>query len=646
MNSLGSVLVREEGVDTQEVRRAARRSVSWLGALQRPQGYWWMELEANTTLTSEYVFLRRMFGLRDEVRDEKCRNELLAEQLPDGGWGIGDGKGAEISTTVEAFVALRLLGMSEAAPALVEARKAILRLGGLARVRVFTRIYFALMGLWPHEALPAMPVWLNCLPPRFPLSIYRMSSWARSCVVPLSVILDRKSVYPVEANEGELTLDSLWAEGGPNLALPVAGGAWSRFFGAVDKVLRGAARRNWVPLRKRALRVAERYVLSRQDDEGDWGGIYPAKAFSMLALRALGYPEEDPSSVRGWEAIERFALESPKRYRMQSCVSPVWDTALVVRSLSEAGEGAGEAVRVASHWLLGKQVLNYGDWEVLGSRAAPGGWSFEHNNRYFPDCDDTAACILALRATHLGEAGERRKLAALRRALNWVISMQCTDGGWGAFDKDNDQRLWNAIPFADHGAMLDNSSPDVTGRVLEVLADTQGADCQASVARAIGYLRRTQRKDGSWYGRWGVNFVYGTWAVLSGLTKAGLAARDASVSAGVNFLRSAQNDDGGWGEACTSYDEDRFVASASTASQTAWGVLGLLVTVGVADPAARRGVQWLVRHQSVDGSWQEEAFTGTGFPQHFYIRYHAYRNCFPLLALAAAAQQLEVSHER
>ncbi len=626
----------------ERLSRALSRAAGHLFSLQAKEGYWWAELEANTTLTSEYVYLMHMLGRVDPEREKQCRAELLSEQRPDGGWWIYYGGPSELSATVEAYVALKLTGENPDSKPMRQAREFILANGGLSKVRVFTKIHLAMMGLYDYRGTPTLPPWVMLFPQRFFMSIYQMSSWARSCVVPLVILLDKK---PVWKPQRAISIDELYAEG---RQMALYGWPWNRrklvswdnLFIAIDHVLRFLEGKKLIPFRGVGLRRAERWILSHQDDEGDWGGIIPAMAYSQLALKALGYPKDHPALRKAWAAIERFGMLRGDKFRLQSCLSPVWDTALALWALQEAGvSGSHAKVRQGARWLLDKQMHHFGDWSVKNPQGLPGGWSFEFINRYYPDCDDSSAAILALRDVDLGEENGYRDVS-LERARQWVLSMQCKEGGWGAFDVDNDQELWNKIPFADLKAMLDPNTPDLTGRVIEMLGSIGRGLPDPAVQRAVRYVLSAQEKDGSWYGRWGVNYVYGTWAVLCGLKKAGFAMDHESVGRGVAFLERVQNPDGGWGESCASYDKGCFVPAESCASQTAWAVMGLIAAGRARSEPVRRGAAWLLDRQESGGGWDEEQFTGTGFPRHFYIRYHLYRDCFPAMALGQYARTI------
>jgi squalene-hopene/tetraprenyl-beta-curcumene cyclase len=554
------------------------------------------------------------------------------------------------------------------------ARALILARGGLSATRVFTKIHLALVGQYAWSGVPTIPSWFVLLP----RLKYEISSWARSCVVPLAVIFARKPTFPLPAIH---RVDELYAEGAANVRPVVQrpDGGWRRqlFWGA-DAVLKLLDRLPDTPIAAISLRAAERWILARQDASGDWAGIIPAMLYSVLALRTLGYSVHHPAIRRGMEAIERFGIREGGTFRLQSCVSPVWDTALSVVALADAeldpalrapGPAAEAAIARwldeerrwpqplpvdgprrarcevvvpaagghpdlvrAARWLLDRQIFATGDWAVKNRRGKPGGWAFEFVNDTYPDVDDTAAVLLALR--RVPTPFEDRKRWAMERGLGWVLSMQGKDGGFAAFDVDNDLALMNDLPFADHGAMLDPSCPDITGRILQALGEMGYGPALPAAERAIAFLRRRQQADGSWYGRWGVNYIYGTGHALQGLGAIGIGPDAPEVRRAVAWLERVQNRDGGWGETVESYtDPARRGQGESTASQTAWALLGLLAAGRHDSESVRRGLSWLLDTQRRDGGWDERAFTGTGFPGHFYIRYHLYRLHFPLSAL-------------
>ena len=623
-----------------DLTEGLERAVGHLRSLQQPDGHYIAELEANVTLTAEYVFLGHMLDRHDPGRERRAVAEIIAQQAADGGYVLHEGGPGDLSATVEAYVAMRIAGEAVHAPHMERARDFIVARGGVEASRVFTRQYLAMLGLWDYAGTPALPAWLILLPDRFAMSIYQMSSWARSCVVPLLVLMSLRPVFPPRV---PVTIDEICTrpDGPQRHRTPLRRDAWFSVHNAfvmIDRGLKVLQRLGWSPGQERALRRAEEWILRHQDDEGDWGGILPAMAFSMLALKALGYERGHDAMDRGWRALERFAIDDGSRRRLQSCVSPVWDTGLALWSLQEAGVAPDDSALVrGAQWLLQRQVRHYGDWSVKNRAGRPGGWAFEYHNRFYPDNDDTAVVILALRGIDLGPDGPCRD-AAIRAAEAWVRSMQCRPGGWGAFDVDNDQTLWNRVPFADHGAMLDPNTPDLTGHVIEMLGALGHGVTDPAVDSAIRYLRGEQRPDGAWFGRWGVNYVYGTSAALAGLARVGLPEADPMVRRAARFLIGAQNADGGWGEACESYDVGHFVARASTASQTAWALIGLVAAGEARSEPAQGAVRWLLQHQRPEGGWDEAAFTGTGFPSHFYIRYHLYRDCFPTLALGLYRQ--------
>lgn len=618
------------------VRDAIDRSIEHLFARQYPEGYWWAELESNVTITAEVVLLHVIWGTLDAIPARKAIAYLRKQQREHGGWELFFDDGGELSTTVEAYMAMRLLGVTADDPALLRARAFIVARGGITATRIFTKMHLALCGAYDWRGLPVLPPALMLLPERGPFSIYDMSSWARGSTVPLVIVFDRKPVYGPP-----LDLDELYTEGRANarFALPAGRDRIERGFVAFDGVLRRLEDFGVIPFRKRGLELAHRWTIERQEATGDWGGIIPAMLNAMLGLRAYGYTVDDPAVVRGFAALGRFAIETDDEYRIQPCVSPVWDTGLVVRALVDAGVPGddGRLVR-AAQWLLDKQILDRGDWSVKDREGLPGGWAFEFDNRFYPDVDDTAVIVMALDAVRMPD--ERRKGAAVQRAVDWIASMQCRPGGWGAFDMDNDKAWLNKIPYADLRAMIDPNTADVTARVLEMYARCRIPIEASRGARALRFLFNEQEYDGAWFGRWGVNYVYGTGEVLAALALFDPEpAIDDAISRGARWLAGVQNPDGGWGETCGSYHDPLLRGKGpSTASQTAWALIGLLAAAdrdsgGDWEAAIDRGIVCLLDTQHTDGTWDESHFTGTGFPGHFYLKYHLYQQHFPLTAL-------------
>ena len=617
----------------------------------RRADHWCAELESNTTITAEYVMLRQALGLDLSERKEPIARYLFSRQKPDGSWGIAHGLPGDVSTTVETYLALRLLGLPVADDRMLRAERFIRAAGGIAKVRVFTRINLALFGLFPWEAVPSVPPEILLVPPSSPINVYRLSSWARGTMVPLFLIFHHRPVFalPDGRSYDSPWLDHLWLDPSrkeipyrPSVlsTLLADGPGWKAFFNAGDALLRGYERARGVgplaSLRLHALRECERWVLEHQEESGDWAGIFPPMLNGVLALHLAGHPLDSGPVRRGLEAIERFAIHDDEGFRIEACQSPVWDSALSLIGLADAGhEGDDPRLSSVRGWIARKQILDdHGDWKVYNRRGRPGGFSFEHVNTWYPDVDDTAAVVLAFLK---GDPSTGRG-ALVRRAVDWMLSMQNRDGGWAAFDVENDRVFLNQIPFSDMDSLCDPSSPDVTGRVLEALGALSEPRHRAACRRGLAYLRRSQEKEGSWFGRWGVNYVYGTSNVLCGLARQRVPASDAMVQRGLRWLASVQNEDGGFGEGLESYtDRSAMGRGPSTASQTAWGVMGLLAYRPASDGAVARGVRWLVDRQLASGpsagSWAEEAFTGTGFPRHFYLRYHLYRHYFPLMAL-------------
>lgn len=627
-----------------EIAAAIAAAQNYLLGLQHPDGYWWAELESNVTITAEIILLHKIWGTDGARPLAKAEHYLRSHQRPHGGWELFYGDGGDLSTSVEAYTALRVLGVPASDPALVRAKEFILQRGGISKTRIFTKLHLALIGCYDWRGLPSLPAWVMLLESPSPFTIYELSSWARGSTVPLLVVFDQKPVYKLDP---AVSVDELYAEGVANVRweLPKAGD-WSDIFIWLDGAFKFAESINFTPFRDEGLRKAEQWILERQEATGDWGGIIPAMLNSMLALRCLGYDANDPVVRRGLKAIDNFAVETDDTYWVQACVSPVWDTALGMRSLTDSGLAPDHPSLVrAGEWLLDKQILDYGDWIVKNPQGKPGGWAFEFENRFYPDVDDTAVVAMALQDVTLPDEALKRE--AIARAVRWVATMQCKTGGWAAFDIDNDQDWLNAVPYGDLKAMIDPSTADITARVLEMhgrlcrepdLAARYNRDLTPQrLEQGLAFLLNEQEADGSWFGRWGVNYLYGTSGALSALALIAPKQGQGAIARGVNWLISCQNPDGGWGETCRSYDDPTLKGQGpSTPSQTAWALLGLLdadSSSAAAESAIEKGIHYLLETQTPEGTWEEQEFTGTGFPRHFYIRYHLYRHHFPLMAL-------------
>ena len=533
---------------------------------------------------------------------------------------------------------MRLAGYSAQDEPLRRARAFILDNGGVEEARVFTKIFLAMFGEFDWKAIPSIPVEINLLPVWFPVNIYNFSSWARSTIVPLSVVLDKKPVRPIPEFQG---IRELYAAPGetPSLTtrkLPVF--SWKRFFVFLDRMLKATENSSLRVFRNRAMRYTEAWIREHQEHTGDWGGIQPAMVNSLLALAATGCGFSDDAVCKGLEALERFTIERDDELVLQSCISPVWDTALTSLALLDSGlERKHPSVTEACKWLASKQINTKGDWSVKKPALEPGGWAFEFENSWYPDVDDTAA-VLMLLWRHAGRDADSRE--NIERGVRWILGMQGRDGGWGAFDVDNDVKILNQLPFGDLEAMIDPSTPDITGRVLELLGMMGYGKGDARVRHAMAFLRKTQEEDGTWWGRWGVNYIYGTSIVLCGLRSIGEDMRSAYIRKAVQWIKKTQRPDGGWGECCESYGDPALKCSgASAPSQTAWALLALLAAGEENSEEVIRGLCYLLKRQGQDGTWEEEWFTGTGFPKYFMIRYHNYRNCFPLMALGRFASR-------
>jgi squalene-hopene/tetraprenyl-beta-curcumene cyclase len=622
-------------VSPDGVEDAIRQATAALGRYQRDDGHWVFELEADATIPAEYVLLRHYLGEADELPlERKIGNYLRRMQGEHGGWPLFHGGAFDISASVKAYFCLKMIGDDPAAPHMARAREAILAHGGAARCNVFTRILLAQFGELPWSAVPAMPVEMIRLPRWFPVHLSKMSYWARTVIVPLLVLqaLKRRARNPRGIGVRELFRPGMRI--GTTRTHQRRG--WAALFNGLDVALQKVE-----PLwprgqRQRAIARCKAFVTERVNGEDGLGAIYPAMANSVMMYDALGDGPEHPGRAIARQAIEKLLVVGEDEAYCQPCVSPVWDTALASHAMMEVGgEAAGAALR-GLEWLRPRQELEVkGDWAGTRPNVRPGGWAFQYRNAHYPDLDDTAVVVMAMdRARHQFAAGDGHD-TAIERGAEWVVGLQSSNGGWGAFDVNSNHGFLNNIPFADHGALLDPPTADVSARCVSMLAQLGRTDTP-EMRRALDYLGCEQEEDGSWFGRWGVNYVYGTWSALCALNAAGFDASRPSMRRGAEWLLSIQNDDGGWGEDCDSYKLGYrgYEPAASTASQTAWALLGLMAAGEVDNPAVARGIEWLRHAQGEDGLWPQEAYTGGGFPRIFYLRYHGYPKFFPLWALA------------
>ncbi|WP_405450995.1 squalene--hopene cyclase [Streptomyces erythrochromogenes] len=614
----------------REVYEATARATRHLLDRQDPAGWWKGDLETNVTMDAEDLLLRQFLGIRDEATTYAAALFIRGEQRPDGTWATFHGGPPELSATIEAYVALRLAGDPPDAAHMSRASAWIRANGGIAAARVFTRIWLALFGWWSWDHLPELPPELVFLPSWVPLNIYDFGCWARQTIVPLTVVSALRPVRPGPFALDELHTDARTPWPAPRLA-PLA--SWDGAFQRMDRALhvyrRFAPRR----LRKAAMDTAARWIVERQENDGCWGGIQPPAVYSVIALHLLGYDLGHPVMRAGLESLDRFAVRREDGARMiEACQSPVWDTCLAAIALADAGVRPDHPALVkAADWMLGEEITRTGDWAVRRPGLAPGGWAFEFHNDTYPDIDDTAEVVLALR--RIRHPDPVRVDAAIARGVSWNLGMQSKGGAWGAFDADNTSPFPNRLPFCDFGEVIDPPSADVTAHVVEMLA-FEGRAGDPRTRRGIAWLLDAQEPDGSWFGRWGTNYVYGTGSVVPALTAAGIAPGHPAVRRAVRWLESVQNDDGGWGEDQRSYKDRSWAGKgASTPSQTAWALMALLSAGERDGKAVERGIAHLVRTQRSDGSWDEPYFTGTGFPWDFSINYHLYRQVFPLTAL-------------
>ena len=619
---------------------ALERATRFLLDTRQAGGYWLGELEGDTILESEYIILMRFLGRGDGSKLQKAAAYIRSKQTPDGGWSIFPGGPVDVSASVKAYLALKLTGSSPEEPCMARAREAIRSAGGVPAVNSYTKFYLAMLGQIPWSWAPAVPPEIVLLPNWFYFNLYEISSWSRTFVVPLSVIWARKPVTRIDEAHGIGELIDGPERGRIRAPITPLPHSWRDFFLITDALIKLVEALRLLPLRQRAVERAADWMIEHCEKSAGLGAIFPPIVYSLIALRALGYPDDHPQVRRAMDELEALEIEEGDTLRLQPCMSPVWDTAIVMNALAEVGIGPDDpAMKRAAGWIISKQVRAGGDWQVKRPRLEPGGWYFEFANEFYPDIDDTAMVLMALAKT--GDVPG--KADACRRALTWLLGMQGSDGGWASFDVDNCKSVLNNIPFADHNAMLDPSTSDITARILEMLSLYAFTRNTPAVRRAIEFLKKGQEQEGAWYGRWGVNYVYGTWQAIKGLTSIGIEPSDEMIRRGAEWLASVQNEDGGWGESCTSYYDPALKGRGeSTPSQTAWAVMGLIAAGKARSDAVRAGIDYLIRAQTEDGTWQEEFFTGAGFPKVFFLRYHLYRHSFPTMALGMYKRGLGV----
>lgn len=657
---------------------AIERTTDFLLQRQHSDGYWVAELEGDTILESEYILLLAFVGQGQSSRAKEAAAYMLAQQCDHGGWAQFPNGPIEISGSVKAYLSLKIIGHDPQSPEMVRARNAIIAAGGVEKVNSFTRYYLAMLGLIPYELCPAVPPEFMLLPNWAPFNIYEMSAWSRTIIVPLSLLWAYRPVTKLPPEHG---IDELYAS--PEKQLPrhihgvnhegKAAGLidWTRFFQRVDVAIKWGEGAGIKPLRSRAVKLAEKWILERLDGSDGLGAIFPPIIWTIIGLRCLGYADDHPVIVQQFGELEKLVIREHEQVRLQPCLSPVWDTTITLIALRDAGVSQDHpAIRQGVDWLLSKECRRKGDWASYCPQTEPGGWYFEFNNEFYPDVDDTAMALIALskclpegfdydgaiewkigevgtpQATIVGKAAnalaamngfERAEpiVAAMRRGVGWLKAMQSRDGGWGAFDADNTREVFTKVPFADHNAMIDPSTADITARVLEGLAYCGIQPGSPWLEKAMNFVWNDQQPDFAWFGRWGVNYLYGTWQVIQGMTRFGINPDDARLQRGADWIIAKQQSLGGWGETPASYDDPSLRGQGEpTASQTAWALLGLIAAGRADQPATRRGVEYLMSTQRPDGGWDEPQFTGTGFPRVFYLRYHYYRIYFPLMALA------------
>ncbi|MDP8261713.1 MAG: squalene--hopene cyclase [Candidatus Ancaeobacter aquaticus] len=622
--------------DSNEVRNAIDNARSYLLNRQDVRGFWIEELECDCTTTADYIILLNFLGWQEGQYKKKIKKaavRIRELQQEDGSWNIFYKGPGEISATVKAYFALKLAGYNQNEPFMKKARDFILNKGGVERSNIFMKLYLALFGQYSWKGVPALPAELIFFKRFF---VYEMSSWTRTIVIPLFIIGSYKPRVdlPEEKGIGEL-FDGKEFTNDVLISFDKKIFSWKNFFLVLDTIFKFFEKIHFVPLRKVAVKMCEKWIYEHLEGSAGLGAIWPSMVNAVMALKCLDYKEDDLIFIKAMTDIEDLVIEEKNTVRAQPCVSPVWDSAITLISLAESGlSPTSTPMQKGGKWILSKEIKKDGDWKVKNHQGNPGGWAFEFENEFYPDIDDSAMVLLALKRLDL-EENEEAKTLAIERALSWILSMQNDDGGWAAFDKNNNKEILTNIPFADHNAMIDPSCNDITGRVLEALGDFGFTASDEPVKKAVNYLLKNQDKDGSWFGRWGVNYIYGTWAVITGMVNVGVCLDDSCIRKGIEWIKECQNQDGGWGESVISYDRiDLKGTGVSTASQTAWALLTLFSCGEYESAIVRSGIDYLLHSQHKDGMWLENEFTGTGFPKVYYLKYNSYKTNFPLLALS------------
>jgi squalene-hopene/tetraprenyl-beta-curcumene cyclase len=642
-----------------DVEQAIGRSSEYLFSRQHPEGYWNGELESDAMLVADYIFLHTLLESGDRGRMERALRQMMRMQQADGSWNIYPGGPGNISQTVKCYSAAKMMGVAADDARLTKAREWALAHGGAVACNTFTKMYLCALGMYDYDAVPAVPPEIVLFPKWFYFNLYEISSWSRGILVPLSILYAKKPFKKLPPEQG---IDELYVGGRANAKMHLRFDrkkliSWRNFFIITDRIAHWAEAVHLRPLRKLALKRAEQWMLDRFEMTDGLHAIYPAMLNAIIALRCLGYSEDDPQVIRARDEFEKLGIEqepteecAEPTFRMVPCMSPVWDTAQAITALGDAGLRRDDPRMLkAVDWMLAKEIRHKGDWAVKVKNTEPGGWSFEFNNEFYPDTDDTAQVLLAL--AKVDNPREHVQQGAIERAIDWEFAMQCSNGGWASFDKDNTKMIFQYIPFADHNAMLDPPTVDITGRMLEMLAAYGYTRADKRIERAIKFILKEQEPDGSWFGRWGVNYIYGTFLVLRGLDAIGFDHNEPQVQQAAEWIRMVQNGDGGWGESCASYDDPNTRGEGeSTPSQTAWALMALLAAGDDRSDSVVRGARWLVEHQEADGSWDESThvggfkqaiITGTGFPKVYYLAYTLYRQYFPLMALTTYKRTMD-----